>query len=70
MPRTTSTEDFRRHRHPPERSGPAEDGEQRLFTLGDLDQHFMNTLMAGIINPAPRQDDDAKAAAKPEKSAA
>lgn len=29
-----------------------------MFTLDDLDQHFMTTLMAGVTNPAPAQAED------------
>ncbi len=28
-----------------------------MFTLDDLDQHFMSTLMAGYQNPAPAEKD-------------
>ena len=45
------------YQEPLERSALLKTDNKGLFTLDDLDQHFMTTLMAGYVNPAPRQDE-------------
>lgn len=44
---------------PLERSALLKTDNDGMFTLDDLDQNFMTTLMAGVINPAPRQEEEA-----------
>ena len=44
------------YQEPLERAALLKTENNGMFTLEDLDEHFMNTLMAGVINPAPRQD--------------
>jgi len=51
------------YQEPLERSALLKTDNDGMFTLDDLDAHFMTTLMAGVINPAPRQDEkEAKSA--------
>lgn len=54
------------YQEPLERSALLKTDNNGMFTLDDLDQHFMTTLMAGYINPAPRQEEkDAGSAGQP-----
>lgn len=51
------------YQEPLERSALIKTDNDGMFTLDELDQHFMTTLMAGVINPAPRQEEkEAKSA--------
>lgn len=51
------------YQEPLERSALLKTDNDGMFTLDELDQHFMTTLMAGVINPAPRQEEkEAKSA--------
>ena len=42
---------------PTERAALLKTENNGMFTLDDLDEHFMNSLMAGVTNPAPPEKD-------------